>query len=191
MAAQRRGAGLGGVARDDGPTGPAGRLRRNRLALVLGLMAPVLLGSAAQPAATDQNCLVITGTQRDVLVTTGCTSPIGFCAGGTFQGNHGFRGTTAFSASAFVPIPGDAFGRLTVPGQSTYQTRSDGRIVVSDVSVFDTARGTFAGVGRIVEGTGKFTGATGDVFTYGHVSADGQSFTTTFVIELCLPKKPS
>jgi hypothetical protein len=52
------------------------------------------------------------------------------------------------------------------------------------VSVFDVERGTFAGVGRIVDGTGKFAGATGDVFTYGHVSEDGSSFTTTFVIEL-------
>ena len=52
------------------------------------------------------------------------------------------------------------------------------------MSVFDVERGTFAGVGRIVDGTGKFAGATGDVFTYGHVSEDGSSFTTTFVIEL-------
>ena len=108
-------------------------------------------------------------------------------ARGTFRGNHGFRGTTSFSAVAFDPIPNDPLGRLAVPGESTYATK-DGQITVSDVSVFDVERGTFAGIGRIVGGTGSFTGATGDVFTYGHVSEDGGRFTTTFVIELCLPK---
>jgi hypothetical protein len=143
--------------------------------------------SAARSTDADDACKIITGTQEDVLVTDECTSPVGFCARGTFQGNHGFRGTTAFSALAFDPIPNDPLGRLAVPGTSTYTTR-DGQITVSDVSVFDVERGTFAGIGRIVEGTGSLAGATGDVFTYGHVSADGSSFTTTFVIELCLPK---
>jgi hypothetical protein len=142
--------------------------------------------SAARPPVADEDCKVITGTQEQVLVTDGCTSPVGFCAVGPFKGNYGFRGTTAFSATAFDPIPNDPLGRLAVPGVSIYTTR-DGQITVDDVSVFDVERGTFAGIGRIVEGTGSLAGATGDVFTYGHVLEDGSSFTTTFVIELCLP----
>jgi len=51
--------------------------------------------------------------------------------------------------------------------------------------VFDVARGTFAGVGRITTGTGRFAGATGDVFTTGRVSADGLSFTTDMTAEIC------
>jgi hypothetical protein len=174
-----------GGTRDEGRKGG---LTRRRVLELLGYGGAVAACGAAAPlAAADDDCTVITGTQEDALVAAGCTSPVGFCARGTFKGNHGFRGISAFSATAFDPIPNDPLGRLAVPGESTYTTR-EGRITVSDVSAFDVQRGTFAGVGRIVGGTGPFAGATGDVFTYGHVSADGNSFTTTFVIELCLPK---
>ena len=165
-----------------------GGMTRRRMLEVLGYGGVALAsGSAAGPAAADPNCQVITGTQEDSLVAEGCTSPVGFCARGTFKGNHGFQGPTSFSALAFDPIPNDPLGRLAVPGVSTYTTR-DGQLTVSDVSAFDAQRGTFAGIGRIVGGTGRFAGATGDVFTYGHTSPDGSSFTTTFVIELCLPE---
>lgn len=190
MAAQLRGAALDGGAQNKDLARPPGRLRRDRLALALCLLATTLFGSAAQPPGADEGCKVITGTQEDALVSADCTSPVGFCARGTFKGNHGFRGESSFSALAFDPIPNDPLGRLSVPGESTYTT-TDGQITVSDVSVFDVERGTFAGTGRIVGGTGRFAGATGDVFTYGHVSEDGLSFATTFVIELCLPDEPS
>jgi hypothetical protein len=158
-------------------------MNRRRILKLFGGGVALALGPTTQRAAAAQAGTIITGTQEDALFTDGCTSPVGFCARGTFKGNHGFQGTSAFSAMAFDPIPNDPLGRLAVPGNSTYTTR-DGQIIVSDVSVFDVERGTFAGVGRIVEGTGEFAGTTGDVFTYGHVSADGNSFTTTFVIEL-------
>ena len=163
-------------------------MTRRRMLGVLGLGGMALAsGSAARGDDEDQRCIVITGTQEDALVTEGCTSPIGFCAAGTFKGNFGFQGAFFFSALAFDPVPNDPQGRLAVSGVSTYTT-GDGRITVSDVSAFDTVRGTFAGIGNIVEATGKFAGATGEVFTYGHVLEDGASFITTFVIELCLPK---
>jgi hypothetical protein len=158
-------------------------MNRRRILKLFGGGVALALGPTTQHAAAAEDGTVITGTQEDALFTDGCTSPVGFCARGTFKGNHGFKGTSAFSALAFDPIPNDPLGRLAVPGNSTYTT-SDGQITVSDASVFDVERGTFAGVGRIVEGTGKFAGATGNVFTYGHVSTDGNSFTTTFVIEL-------
>ncbi|HVK09858.1 MAG TPA: hypothetical protein VM597_13870 [Gemmataceae bacterium] len=163
-------------------------VNRRRVLKLFGCGGVALaLGSTARPAAAATDGTVYTGTQEDALFTDGCTSPVGFCARGTFKGNHGFQGTSAFSAAAFDPIPSDPLGRLAVPGESTYTTR-DGRITVSDVSVFDVARGTFAGVGRVVEGTGAFAGATGDVFTSGHVLEDGSSFATIFVIELSVPE---
>jgi hypothetical protein len=151
----------------------------------LGGMALALSSPARRAAAADDS-KVLTGTQEDALFTDGCTSPVGFCARGTFKGNRGFQGDSAFSALAFDPIPNDPLGRLAVPRVSTYTTL-DGRLTVSDALVFDVGRGTFAGVGRIVDGTGEFAGATGDVFTYGHVAGDGKSFRTTFEIELFLP----
>ena len=146
----------------------------------------LLIVMAAPTAFAASQCKTFVAEQHDQLITEGCTSPIGFCAAGTFKGNHGFRGNFFFSALSFDPILSDALGRLVVPGVSTYTT-DDGKLTISDVSVFDTVRGTFAGVGRITEGTGRFNGATGDVFTTGHVSADGLSFSTDLTAEICLP----
>ena len=144
----------------------------------------VLIAMTASAAFAGSDCKTIFAEQNDRLTTEGCTSPIGFCAAGTFKGNHGFRGNFFFSALSFDPIVSDPLGRLVVPGVSTYTT-DDGVLTISDVSVFDTTRGTFAGVGRITQGTGRFNGSTGNVFTTGHVSADGLSFTTDTVVEIC------
>ena len=146
----------------------------------------LLILMAAPAAFASSQCKTFVAEQHDKLTTDGCTSPIGFCAGGTFKGNHGFRGNTFSSALSFDPILSDPLGRLVVPGVSTYTT-DDGTLTISDVSVFDTTRGTFAGVGRITEGTGRFAGATGDIFTTGHVSPDGLSFTTDMTGEICFP----
>lgn len=144
----------------------------------------LLVFVAAPGALANSRCKTFVAVQNDRLVTEGCTSPIGFCAGGTFRGNHGFRGNFFFSALSFDPIVSDPLGRLVVPGVSTY-TADDGVLTISDVSVFDTARGIFAGVGRVTEGTGRFAGATGEVFTTGPVSPDGQSFTTDMTADIC------
>src|SRR6185436_14727822 len=132
----------------------------------------LLIVMAAPAAFAGSQCKTIVAEQNDQLTTEGCTSPIGFCAAGRFKGNHGFRGDFFFSALSFDPILSDTLGRLVVPGVSTYTT-DDGRLTISDVSVFDTTRGTFAGVGRVTAGTGRFFGASGDVFTTGRVSTDG------------------
>jgi hypothetical protein len=146
----------------------------------------LLIVLAAPAAFASSRCKTIVAEQHDTLITEGCTSPIGFCAGGTFRGNHGFRGNFFFVALSFDPIVNDRFGRLVVPGVSTYTT-DDGTLTISDVSVFDTGRGTFAGIGQIKDGTSNFLGATGNVFTTGHVSADGLSFTTEMTAEICFP----
>jgi hypothetical protein len=146
----------------------------------------LLIAMVAPTAFAGSQCKTFFAEQRDNLLTDGCTSPIGFCAGGTFKGNHGFRGTSFFSAISFDPILSDALGRLVVPGISIYTT-DDGNLTISDVSVFDTPRGTFAGIGRVKAGTGRFAGATGNVFTTGHVAPDGLSFTTDVTAEICLP----
>jgi hypothetical protein len=163
----------------------------------------LLMAIAAQGVFANPKCKTVFAVQHDKLITEGCTSPIGFCAGGTFSGNHGFNGNFFFSALSFDPILSDALGRLVVPGVSTYTT-DDGKLTISDVSVFDTTRGIFAGVGRITdalhknsrirfvfcakpitEGTGRFAGATGEIFTTGRVSPDGLSFTTDMTGDIC------
>ena len=160
---------------------------RTRIVKPRVLTICLLMAIMAPSGIAQTECKPIKAVQRDVLISSGCTSPVGFCASGTIDGNHGLRGTSFFSALAFDPIPNDPLGRLAVPGISTYTT-DDGTITINDVSVFDVARGTFAGVGRIVGGTGRFAGATGDIFTTGRVLADGSSFITNVTGELCLPK---
>ena len=146
----------------------------------------LLIAISAQGTFAGSQCKNIFAVQQDRLVTEGCTSPIGFCAGGTFTGNHGFRGNFFFVALSFDEILTDPKHRQVVPGISTYTT-DDGTLTISDVSVFDNQRRTFAGIGHVTEGTGRFAGATGDVFTNGRVSADGLSFTTDMSAEICFP----
>ena len=148
----------------------------------------LLIAIAAQGAFADSQCKDIFAVQQDRLIAEGCTSPIAFCAGGTFTGNHGFRGNFFFIALSFDQILTDPkpVHRQVVPGISKYTT-DDGTLTISDVSVFDTERRTFAGIGYITEGTGRFAGATGDVFTNGRVSADGLSFTTDMTAQICFP----
>src|SRR5262245_11025824 len=117
----------------------------------------LLIAMTATSVFAGSQCKTIYAEQNDRLITEGCTSPIGFCAVGTFKGNHGFRGNFFFSALSFDPIVSDPLIRLVVPGVSTYTT-DDGVLTISDVSVFDTTRGTFAGVGRITAGTGGYSG---------------------------------
>ena len=142
--------------------------------------------TAAPAALADPQCKPVIAVERDALVTEGCTSPIGFCAAGIVSGNHGLRGTTSYSAAAFDPIPSDTLGRLVVPGILTYTT-DDGSLTINDVSVFDVSRGTFAGAGRITGGTGRYAGATGDIFTFGRVQPDGVSFANDVTGQICLP----
>src|SRR4030095_7946596 len=130
---------------------------KRTVAVLLGIA--FLLAASAPPAAAP--CQTINAIDESVLVPAGpdCPSPVGFCASSDrVQGNHGFRGAFFFKALAFDPIPSDPLGRLAVSGISTF-TLPDGAVTISDVSAFDVQRGTFAGVGRITGGTGRFAGA--------------------------------
>ena len=115
----------------------------------------------------------------------GCPSPVGFCTAGTVEFNRGFRGTASLSALVFDPIPGDALGRLAMPAVVTYTT-DGGTITVSEASVFDVQRGTLAGVARVVSGTGRFSAATGDLFSTGVVVDNGSGIESQLTGSICL-----
>ena len=159
---------------------------KTRLTTTIMLATCLTLLTAAPAALADAQCKPVIAVERDALVTQGCPSPIGFCAGGTVCGNHGLRGTSFYSAASFDPILSDPLGRLVVPGILTYTT-DDGVLTINDVSVFDVAHGTFAGSGRITGGTGRFAGATGDILTTGRMGSDGLSFTTDVTGQICFP----
>ncbi len=166
----------------------------NGVRAVAAFLALAFVCNAATAMAAP-HCQTINATDDSVLLPPGpdCPSPIGFCAASDrVQGNHGFRGTFFFQALAFDPIASDPAGRLAVSGISTFTTQ-DGTVTISDVSVFDPAppqgsgTGTFSGIGRITGGTGRFAGATGDVFTAGRTRDGGAAFTTQTTLEICFP----
>src|SRR5215207_4939659 len=111
--------------------------------LALCLMFAVAAAAAGARGAVETQgpaaqCSSVFAVEQYALTTTDCPSPVGFCAAGTFKGNHGFRGNSFYSAVSFDAIPSDSLGRLVVPGVLTYTT--DGGVInVDDVSVFDVA----------------------------------------------------
>src|SRR6185436_879887 len=125
--------------------------RRMKFSKCKVLTMCLLIAIAAQGVFAGSQCKNIFAVQQDRLITEGCTSPIAFCAGGTFTGNHGFRGNFFFIALSFDEILTDPKHRQVVPGISTYTT-DDGTLTISDVSVFDVVRRTFAGIGHVTEG---------------------------------------
>ena len=90
----------------------------------------LLIAIAAQGVFAGSQCKNIFAVQQDRLIAEGCTSPIAFCAGGTFTGNHGFRGNFFFVALSFDQIltdPNPFTGRWCRAYQSTQLTTAHSR----------------------------------------------------------------
>lgn len=126
------------------------------------------------------------------LTTTGCTSPIGHCTEGEIEGNHGLNGTTSFigeSAAAGPNTAPDPEDTISYSGVREITT-AKGTLTTLNTGVFDTSTGPapggfFSSFDVVTGGTGKFQGATGDLFETGKLIA-GQ-FVTAVTGELCLP----
>jgi hypothetical protein len=124
------------------------------------------------------------GIQAKVL-TTGCTSPVGLCTAGVYEGDHLLKGTTSFVADGIAPAAGllvEAPSTLSYSGLLTITTHR-GTLTLRDTGIFDTAAGLFASRDVIVGGTGIFEGATGHVFFSGTGTSE---FDSTALGEICL-----
>ena len=63
--------------------------------MLVGLLASTGLATRQIRAnRSGTKCLSIFASEESALITDGCNSPVGFCAAGTFRGNHGFKGSS-------------------------------------------------------------------------------------------------
>lgn len=151
----------------------------------LRFVTPLLMLILASPAFAG-DCKKIHGLIVDVQVTAGCTSPNGFCAEGTVEGNHGFNGTTYFRMDGAVRGPATAPGSIATSGILTYTT-DDGTLTVRESGlsgVIETPEvGYFPAIQKVLEGTGDYAGATGHLWVLGQ--RIGSEFVSEVRGELC------
>jgi hypothetical protein len=79
------------------------------------------------------------------------------------------RGTTAFSAT-FTDAQGDYVGTLVI-------TTKHGTLTLHDLGNLNTSTGQFTDHLTVVSGTGRFAGATGELFDQGTLNLQTGSFT--------------
>jgi hypothetical protein len=119
-------------------------------------------------------------------VAGGCTSPVGLCTAGVFQGDGLLAGTTSFIADGLAPAAGmpavEAPTTLSYSGLLTITTRK-GSLTTRDTGIFDTAAGLFSSRDVILSGTGIFVGATGHLLITGTGTS---TFDSEVSGEICL-----
>src|SRR5512138_400996 len=90
-----------------------GMTRRSMLRQIGYVGAAAMAGTAvARPCSAGGDNKTITGTLEGARFVEGCSS--GFCIRGTFQGDHGFRGTFTSSMYGMQSVGFDPYGRLIV-----------------------------------------------------------------------------
>lgn len=155
--------------------------------LIASSFAIAMLLCAGAASASHPHCRQIRGVINDIQVTEGCTSPNGFCAAGTVDGNRGFRGTTYFVMDGAVRGPATAPGTLATSGLLTY-TFGGGSLVVRESGMSGFVQGEdryFTAFQQVESGTGRYAGATGHFHVLGQAFAD--HFEAEIVGEVCTP----
>jgi hypothetical protein len=146
------------------------------LATALVLASLCAAGTAAAAAETSHHprCHAVRALIVDQQVTTGCTSPNGFCAEGTVDGNRGFNGTTYFVMDGAVRGPATAPGTLATSGLLTY-TFPGGTLVVRESGMSGLAQdgeNFFTAFQQVQSGTGRYAGASGYFYVLGQAFPD-------------------
>lgn len=155
---------------------------KSLIASSLALAAVLAAGTAS---ASHPRCRAIRGVINDVQVTSGCTSPNGFCAAGTVDGNRGFHGTTYFVMDGAVRGPATAPGTLATSGLLTY-TFHDGTLVVRESGLSGLVQGGdtyFSAFQQVQSGSGRYAAATGYFYVLGQTFPD--RFEAEIQGELC------
>jgi hypothetical protein len=149
----------------------------------------------------DELCLPIDARIDVTFVTEGCDSVVGMCTEGRVSSRRSFlAGTTRFRATG---LGGGVVGEASIvfpPAEPASTWSYSGELVITtavgelhteDVGVFDTVRGTFTEMNRVVSGTGLLRDARGDLFMSGYSHADGSGFSGDVSGTVCVPRRPA
>jgi hypothetical protein len=158
--------------------------RSATLPFVLALAALLSAGSALA------DCRKVGGRYQERLVTAGCTSPVGVCIQGEYEGSlaGGFRtAVETFVPTADVPPTGAA--QFTAGSTLTVRIgHRQGTLTVRNAGALrTTGGGEIVDLQIIVGGSGGFAGATGAMTATGSFSFIDGNGRSTFVGEVCVP----
>jgi len=137
---------------------------------------------------TGQSCRPVHALLIESRDTENCQ--VSFCNSGTIEGNRGLNGTTHLELDGGAPGPDTAPGWRTATGLQTITTR-DGTLVLRVVGIFKISgtpsNGVEAAGFELVSATGRFEGATGEVFAATRI-VNGV-FNHTITGTLCLNRR--
>ena len=156
------------------------RLIRPAIAIIVAGLSVLLISSSS---SADAACRSVSGRYREHDTSgSGCTSPVGLCIAGQYQGdiNGTFAGqATSIVASADTPGTATLFftsdsvitakigrrsGTLTIKNAGAFHTTPDGAIV--DLQTITGGTGGFAGASGYLRAEGTFTQAAGGESSY-------------------------
>src|SRR5688500_1377146 len=156
-------------------------------------------GAPGRRGPRGTRCVDVRASIEVRFTTDGCTSPVGMCTAGEVRSRGGVLvGRSSFQATG---LGGGVVGEasiVTPPAEpaSTWSYSGElaiagplGTLELEDVGVFDTARGTFTEMNRVMGGTGIWRDATGDLFIYGHAHDDFGGFDGTIRGQVCIPRR--
>jgi hypothetical protein len=161
------------------------RTVRRGLVLAAGVLPLALFASGSDAAVT---CQSVRGSYVEHQVTTGCTSPVGFCITATYGGS--LRGTLDGRATTISPnVDTATTGVLMFTTDSSFEgafRARTGTLAVKNAGAFrTTGAGSIVDLQTIVGGTGGFAGATGELRASGtFVNGAGES---DYEGQVCLP----
>ncbi|NTX01684.1 MULTISPECIES: hypothetical protein [Myxococcus] len=139
---------------------------------------------AFAPAVWAEHCHKVHADLIEHPATEGCLNGATRCFLGEVDGNHGLRGVTHFKAQEARLALTTAPGWLSYAGFFHY-TLEKGTLVARETGV--TNAGYVTAHHEILEGTGKFAGATGYLFVSGLLLDNGNRIVTRVTGEICTP----
>lgn len=137
------------------------------------------------PAAWADACKEVHGVLVEQPSTQGCLNPARSCFLGEVHANHGLQGTTHFQGQETRAAPPGSPGWFSYNGTFHYYLEG-GTLVMRETGITG-ATGFVTTHQQIVEGTGRFAGATGYLFVSGRWVDDDTRISTRVSGELCLP----